>query len=95
METAKHIETGPAHGYPITHPDKLLYPEQGITKQQLPTTTASLPSACCRTSPIGRSRSCVARTAAASRASFKNTRGRYAWPGRPDRSKKAKSPYVW
>ena len=35
METAKHIETGPAHGYPITNPDKVLYPEQGITKQQL------------------------------------------------------------
>ncbi len=35
METAKHIETGPAHGYPITHPDKLLWPEPGITKQEL------------------------------------------------------------
>jgi bifunctional non-homologous end joining protein LigD len=35
METATRIETGPAHGYPITHPDKVLYPEQGITKQEL------------------------------------------------------------
>ncbi|HXK16813.1 MAG TPA: non-homologous end-joining DNA ligase [Polyangiaceae bacterium] len=35
METVTSIETAPAHGYPLTHPDKVLYPEQGITKQQL------------------------------------------------------------
>lgn len=27
--------TEPSGGYPITHPDKVLYPEQGITKRQL------------------------------------------------------------
>jgi bifunctional non-homologous end joining protein LigD len=35
LETARRIETGPAHRYPITHPDKVLYPEQGITKREL------------------------------------------------------------
>ena len=34
-KTAKHIETRAAQGYPITHPDKLLWPEQSITKQEL------------------------------------------------------------
>jgi bifunctional non-homologous end joining protein LigD len=35
METAAHVETGRAHGYPLTHPAKVMYPEQGITKQEL------------------------------------------------------------
>ncbi len=35
METATHIDAAPAHGYPITHPTKVLYPEAGITKQEL------------------------------------------------------------
>jgi bifunctional non-homologous end joining protein LigD len=29
------LETPAAKAYPITHPDKVLYPEQGITKQEL------------------------------------------------------------
>jgi len=35
METATSVATASARSYPLTHPDKLLYPEQGITKQQL------------------------------------------------------------
>lgn len=35
MEMSTSPATGSAVGYPITHPDKVLYPEQGITKQQL------------------------------------------------------------
>ena len=31
----KKPSTPPAKGYPITHPDKVLYPEQGITKQEV------------------------------------------------------------
>ena len=37
-------------GVPLTHPDKVLYPEQGITKQDL----AESPSGCCRMSPAVR-----------------------------------------
>jgi bifunctional non-homologous end joining protein LigD len=35
METATHLETAGANPYPLTNPDKVLYPEQGITKQEL------------------------------------------------------------
>lgn len=35
METATHCQTHPAHAYPMTHPRKVLFRAQGITKQEL------------------------------------------------------------
>jgi DNA primase len=38
----------------LSNPDKVLYPEQGITKGELADIMSRSPSGCCRTSPAGR-----------------------------------------
>ncbi len=35
LDKPTRVEAGPTRGYPLTNPDKVLYPEQGITKREL------------------------------------------------------------
>ena len=64
-----------AAGVRITHPERVLYADVGLTKmQQLRRVSAGTwPSGCCRTWPAGRSRSSAVRRGTASRAFIKST----------------------
>jgi bifunctional non-homologous end joining protein LigD len=71
-------------GVRLSNPDKILYPEQGITKGSSPIITSRWPSGCFPTSPFGRSRWCAARWAQETKCFYQ----RHAGSGVPEQLQK-------
>ena len=57
----------------ITHPDKVLFPDDGITKGELAAYYEAIAPSCCRTSAAARSRWSGITAASAKRVSFRRT----------------------